>query len=86
MREREKLEREADHRRQVFAEGVRDGQRVLAPMALLDGAIGFLATKVSLLRRLREVIQSSPVVLASALGVLGLSVLFQASEQKADVS
>ena len=43
MRERERLEREADHRRQVFADSVRDGRQMLAPMALLDGAVGILA-------------------------------------------
>jgi hypothetical protein len=74
MREREKLEREANHRRQVFVDGVREGRRALAPVALLDGAIGILATKFSLLRPLQDVIQRSPVVLVSALGALGLAV------------
>ena len=74
MRERERLEREADHRRQVFADSVRDGRQMLAPMALLDGAVGLLAQKVPFLGRLQEVIQRSPVALASALGVLGFVV------------
>lgn len=82
MREREKLQREADHRRQVFAESVRDGRQMLAPMALLDGAVGILATKLPLLGRLQAVIQRSPVALASALGVLGFVVFSTASNRR----
>ena len=82
MRERERLEREADQRRQVFAESVWDGRQVLAPMALLDGAVGILAKKVPLLGSLREVVQRSPVALASALGVLGIVVYSTGSNRR----
>jgi hypothetical protein len=82
MREREKLEREADHRRQLFAASVRDGRQMLAPMALLDTTVGILATKIPLLGRLQEVIQRSPVALASALGVLGIVVFSTGSNRR----
>jgi hypothetical protein len=74
MREGERLLREADQRRQVFADGVRDGRRALAPLALLDGAIGILAAKISVLRPLREAFQRNPVMLTSTLCMLGLAI------------
>ena len=86
MREREKLEREADHRRQVFADSVRDGRRDARAYGATGWSDRHSRSRKSLsLRRLQEVIQRSPVVLASALGVLGFVGFFHTPEQKAHV-
>jgi hypothetical protein len=74
MRDRERLLREANHRLQVFADSVHDGQRALTPLALLDGALGILASKLSRLRPHREAGQHNQIILGLALGFLKFAI------------